>query len=214
MRRAPVVLFAVVAGLSAPLAPARGDFIQWKYNWARSPEKILSDTSNSSYVSLTDEQLRTASGDSDIVATNLKVTSDADPDTPATFTNKAYTLTLFLLDVESNKSGKLDFAGVLNGTVSAMSSNLKNTFTGQFTQALELGDNLYTVTIGPYTPPGPPGSSNPGSIAAHASVTITEIHKTPEPSTILLALSSAPLLAYYGRRRRNALPSAADSESR
>jgi hypothetical protein len=208
MRHAPAVLLAALIWLVAPTAPARADFIRWQYNWTRSPEKIFSDNSASSYVSLTDEQLRNAAGDSDIVATNLKVTSDANPKTPATFTNKAYTLTLFLLDTDSNDSGTLNFSGVINGTVSAMSSNLKNTFTGDFEQSLELGNNLYTVVIGPYTPPGPPGSSNSGAIAAHASVRVTEIHKTPEPSTLLLALTSAPLLGCYMRRRR-AKPQAA-----
>lgn len=201
MHHAPLIL-VTLSWLLLPSASARGDFIRWKYNWSRSPDKVYSDTSNTSYISLTDEQLRTAAGSSDIVATNLKVTSDADPENPATFTNKAYTLTLFLLDIDSNKSGKLDFTGLLNGTVSAMSSNLENAFTGQTIQTLVLGDNLYTVTIGPYTPPGPPGSNNSGAIAAHANVRVTQIHKTPEPSTILLVLSGVPLMGYRAWRRK------------
>lgn len=201
MRHAPLILVTLFT-LLTQTATARGDFIRWKYNWARSPDKVYSDTSNNSYISLTDEQLRTAAGSSDIVATNLKVTSNANPETPATFTNKAYTLTLFLLDIDSNQSGTLDFSGLLNGTVSAMNSNLENTFTGQTLQFLVLGDNLYTVTIGPYTPPGPPGSNNSGAIAAHATVKVTEIHKTPEPSTLLLVLSGVPLMGYRAWRRK------------
>ena len=37
-------------------------------------------------------------------------------------------------------------------------------------QALTLGGNKYTVTIGPYSPAGPPSASNAGSIAAHVDV--------------------------------------------
>jgi hypothetical protein len=107
-----------------------------------------------------------------------------------------------LLDVESNQSGTLKFTGVLNGTVSAFSSSLKNTFTGETTQELILGTNRYTVTIGPYTPPGPPDSSNAGAISAYAQVTVTDIQKTPEPSTLVLACAAAPFVLSWSRRRR------------
>jgi hypothetical protein len=194
---------AVVVLLSQG-APAGGAFIPWKYNWTRNPTKIFSDTSNTSYVELTDEPLRTAAGSSDVVATNLDVISDAPPGFPDLFTDKGYTLTLFLLDVHSGNSGTMDFTGLINGSVSMFSSNLENTFTGQTQQSMVLGNNLYEVTIGPFTPPGPPGSSNSGAIGAHASVRVTQIHKTPEPSTLALALCGAPLMGYRVWRRRRA----------
>src|SRR5207253_3237971 len=101
-------------------------------------------TSKKSYITLTDEQLTKAAGSSDIVATNLNVFSNANPNHPATFTNKGYTLTLFLLDVQSGKSGTLSFTGLFNGDVSSDSSDIDNTFTGLTTQTLELGQHLYT----------------------------------------------------------------------
>jgi hypothetical protein len=188
--------------LLACALPARAEYVAWKYNWSRSPTQVYSDNSTTSYVKLTDEPLTYVTGDSDIVATNLKVVSDASPDSPATFTNKPYTLTLFLLDVDSGESGSLPFAGVLNGTVSALNSKLGNQFVGSPTQELDLGTHHYTVTIGPYTPPGPPESSNPGAIAAFATVQVTEIQKTPEPSTLALALIGLPVLGFRVYRRR------------
>src|SRR4051812_27635213 len=107
MRHAPVLTLAAYVALLAAAPPARAAYVPWKYNWSRNPDTIYSDTSATSYVTLTDEPLRKAAGSSDIVATNLHVFSDADPNTPATFTNKSYTLTLFLLDVDSNKSTNL-----------------------------------------------------------------------------------------------------------
>src|SRR5205085_1744668 len=81
-----------------------------------------------------------------------------------------------------------------DGTLTALSSNIKNTFTGQTTQTVVLGSNKYTATIGPYSPPGPTGSSNAGSIAAHATVTVESVilQDVPEPSTLVLAFLAAP----------------------
>lgn len=205
MRHAPPLILAAIVALLAAASPARAAYVPWKYNWSRNPDTIYSDTSASSFVTLTDEPLRKAAGSSDIVATNLNVFSDADPEHPATFTNKTYTLTLFLLDVDSNKSTKLNFAGILNGDVSEFSSNLGNEFVGQTTQVTILGQHMYTVKIGPYTPPGPPGSTNAGAISAHATVKISEINKTPEPSTLLLALIGGPVLGYRAWRHRKHL---------
>jgi hypothetical protein len=188
-----------------PAAPVRAEFIPWKYSWTRSPGKVYSDTSNSSYIILTEESPLNpvlAVNETDIVATNLKPVSDADPEHPATFTNKGYTLTLFLLDVQSGQSGTMDFTGMLNGTISEFTAMVRNQFTGDTSQQLILGDNLYEVTIGPYTPPGPPQADNLGSIGAHARVTITQLHKTPEPSTLLLALLGGPAVGYRVWRRR------------
>ena len=202
MRLAPAIPLVAFVSLLAAAPPAHAAFIPWKYNWSRNPSIMYSDTSNTSYVTLTDEKLQSAAGSSDIVATNLNIFSDASPYHPATFTNKNYTLTLFLLDIDSNKSATLDFKGMLNGTIDAFSSNLENQFVGPTAYSLVLGQHLYQVTIGPYTPPGPPGSANAGAIAAHASVRVTDIQKTPEPASLVLALCGIPGVAIQVWRRR------------
>jgi hypothetical protein len=212
MRHAPALVLAAFVWLLVPATPARGAFIPWKYNWSRNPSIIYSDTSHTTYITLTDEQLRSAAGSSDIVATNIRTFSDADPAHPAPFTHSDYTLTLYLLDVNSNKSGTLQFSGFLDGAVSSLSSNFQNTFNAPQSQILDLGDNQYTVKITSFTPPGPPGASNAGAISAHASVSVTQIQKTPEPSTLVLLLCGGPVLGYRAwRRRRRASRSAGAS---
>jgi hypothetical protein len=207
MRNAPVFLIAACLTLLALASPVQGAFVPWQYNWSRNPAIMYSDSSSTSYVTLSDQPLASAVGSSDIVATNLKVFSNASPGSPATFTNKAYTLTLFLLDVNSSQSGTLKFTGIINGNVSSESSNLQNQFTGTTKQELDLGQHRYTVTIGPFTPPGPPGSANTGAIGAHAMVQITDIQKTPEPSTLVLALLGAPVISFrVWRYRRKGSP--------
>ncbi len=201
MRHAPAVLMTALVWLFVP-APAQAAYIPWKYSWSRDHPIIYSDTSTTSYITLTDEALGKAAGTSDVVATNLKIFSDADPNKPAPFTNKDYTLTLFLLDVQSGKHGTLDFSGVLNGDISEFSSNIENTFLGKTKQTLVLGQHLYTVTIGPYTPPGPPGSTNAGAISARASVHVADIQKSPEPASIVLVLCGLPGIGFHVWRRR------------
>ena len=206
MRRAtPLLLTCCLCWLAGPARSARAEFIPWKYNWTRNPAKIMADEPGTSYIELSDERLSQATGSTDVVATNLRVVSTVIP-TPAhphdTFTNKGYSLTLFLLDVQSNVSGQMTFTGVLNGTASATNSQIKNAFTGETTQERILGGHRYTVTIGPYTPPGPPDGANTGAISAYAQVTVTDIQKSPEPSTIVLVCCAAPFGACSWWRRR------------
>src|SRR5271170_6224872 len=161
--RVPVFGIALLVTL-AGADTVRADPIVWNYNWSSSPGIVYSDNSQTSYITLTDEQLASAAGNSDIVATNLRTYSTASPETPDTFTAKAYTLSLTLQDVASGLIGTLTFTGQFDGTLSSLSSNINNTFTGPITQTLQLGNDLYTATIGPYAPPGPTNSSNAGTI--------------------------------------------------
>src|SRR5947209_4636682 len=104
MKRSPLGLTGVTVLLL--LAPAaRADFIPWQYNWSRSPSVINADAPGTGYITLTDEPLKGAAGNSDIVATNLKTFSTAPTDKPDTFTNAKYSLSLTLIDTNSGKSG-------------------------------------------------------------------------------------------------------------
>jgi hypothetical protein len=204
MRAIRVPVFGIALVLLLAGAPrARADQILWNYNWSRSPSMVHADAPGTGYIALTDEQLKSAIGDSDIVATNLRTYSTAPSTAPDVFTAKPYALSLFLQDQASGASTTLTFTGVFDGTLTALSANIKNTFTGPTTQTVVLGTNKYTVTIGTYTPPGPTGASNAGSISAHATVTVQPvIQDVPEPSTLLLALLAAPVGLVLWRRRR------------
>lgn len=206
MSNAPAPRAAAALVVFFTLAPAaRADWIAWTYSWSNSPQTILADNpAGGGEITLSNQPTQAAVGNSDIVATNIRTYSTASPSAPDTFTNKAYTLTLTLTDSASGQSGTAVFTGIFNGTLTAASSNISNTFTGATTAILDLGNNQYTVTLTAYTPPGPTGSVNAGGIGAHASVVVSQIHlaDTPEPTALLLAALGIPLAALrFGRSR-------------
>jgi hypothetical protein len=188
--------------LLAPLPGARAEFIPWSYNWSRSPAEIHADAPGTSRITLTDESVRSAVGDSNIVATNLRTFSSALPGSPDRFTAKSYQLTLNLTDTASRQTGLMVFTGEIDGWVSALNSSLTNQFTGETTQSIVLGSNRYTATIGGFSPPGPPGSVNAGSIAAFVQMKVDAVVPMPEPGTLVLSALGAALLAGAHRRRR------------
>jgi hypothetical protein len=199
MKGSPATRGATALLLLLAVGPAgRADPITWSYSWSNSPTNIAADAPGG-YLTLSNEAPQTATGNSDIVATNIQGHSSAPTTKPDTFTAKPYTLTLTLTDQASGASGSLDFTGALSGVLSASSAHVTNTFTGPTTQTLVLGDNRYTVTIGTYTAPGPPGSANPGSIGATAVVSIFQL---PEPAAVALAALGG--LLTLARRRRGA----------
>src|SRR5262249_52064437 len=155
-------------------------------------------------VSFTNQPAQTASGNSDTVATNLKANSLAAPGSPDTLSGTgAYTLTLSLTDSTSGATGTLTFTGKLSGSFSKDSANITNQFNSPLQQQLFLGANTYTVTIGPYSPPGPPDSTNLGSIAAHVDVSPTVgVAAVPEPSTLLLGLCGLTGAGAFSWRKR------------
>jgi hypothetical protein len=208
LKRSTSTLFGwTLACLLGAGTAARADLISWSYNWTPSSPAIFADSPGTGKITLTNEPLASAVGTSDIVATNLKVFSTANPATPDTFTNAAYSLTLLLTDTASKQSGSLTFKGEFNGTISALNSDLTNTFTNATTQSITLGKTLFTVTMGQFTPPAPPGAQNSGSISAVALVKVssgggtTGGSTTPEPSTAVMAGLGLSFLGLVSWRR-------------
>jgi hypothetical protein len=181
---------------------------------------IATDSPGTGGISFTNEPQKDVTGASDIVATNLKVFSSADPTSPDKLsTNGAYSFALVLTDKATGQTAQLTFTGKLGGTFSAGNSNVTNQFTGPTVmvngqpvvgQTVTLGAFNYTVTFPSnyYSPPGPPLASNSGSISAHVSITPAGIHvgSTPEPSTLVLSGLGLALTGFAGwRKRRQAL---------
>jgi hypothetical protein len=203
MSNAPSTRAAALALLLAMAPAARADWIAWTYSWSNNPQSILADNpAGGGMITLTDEPTLSAVGSTDIVATNIHTYSTAAQTAPDTFTNKPYTLTLNLTDSASGQSGSAVFTGAFNGTLTATSSNITNTFTGPTTEILFLGNNEYTVTLTAYTPPGPTGSVNAGAIGAHATVTVetVQLASTPEPTALVLAAFGIPIAILRFRR--------------
>ncbi|MFO0930692.1 MAG: PEP-CTERM sorting domain-containing protein [Gemmataceae bacterium] len=181
----------------------RADLIPWTYNWSRSPSEVYADAPGTGHIALTDEARRSAVGDSDIVATNMKTFSTATSAAPDIFTNKPYTLALYLQDSVSGIGETLTFTGLLNGRLTAYSANITSTPTGITSRTVKLGSNTYTVSIQAYTPPGVPGAINVGSVSAHVSVSGLIVATVPEPGSFaLVSLGLGVLGAARWRSRR------------
>lgn len=196
---------------AAATLTAHAEFIPWKYDWTADQSVLNADAPGTSKILLSETHagLSNASGSTDVVAANIRISSTAPPTAKDTFTDKGYGLTLFLLDEQSGQSGTLEFGGVFNGSVSSLSSNLTHTFVGDETQSLILGNHEFTVNIGPYTPPGPPGSTNAGAVSAFAQVEVREVQHAPEPSTMVLSGIGLSMLGLVGWRKKRS-PSKAE----
>src|SRR5262245_8130921 len=67
---------------------ARADFVDWNYNWTPSASEILADTPAMGKITLSNEPAGTATGDTFVVATNIKTVSSQPASNPAVFTDK------------------------------------------------------------------------------------------------------------------------------
>jgi hypothetical protein len=200
-----------LGGTPAWASPSPTPDVGWTYNFTPNQPFLSSNTGNGT-VSFTNEPTKNASNSSDVVVTNLKVSSTASSASPDSFigTGGAWSIGLKLTDATSGASTNMTFTGQLGGTWTATSANVTNTFTGNQSYTWTAPDgNKYTVSLVGYTPPGPPTASNAGSIAAFVQVTPGSsgggnTSGTPEPSTLVLSclgLGFAGLTSWRKRRR-------------
>jgi hypothetical protein len=212
MRRSVLPIAAALGALLAASAPARAGHISWGFDWDRTPVSV---TAGSGGVAFTNEPNGLATGNSDVVASNLKVFSSAPTSARDTFAPTAghYQLLLALTDTASGMVGHLTFSGQLQGRFSLFNANVTNHFTGPLTQTLVLGTKAtgfrdYIVTLVSYSPPGPPNQANAGSITAHVDVAPQggggPPPHAPEPSSLILGclgLTFAGGAAWRARRK-------------
>jgi hypothetical protein len=197
-RRLLILLGSAFALMLSAATEARASFVPWYYNWEPG-SSFVSSTTGTGRIYTSDEPLGHAQGSTNVVVTNLRTASTASRGHPDVFTNAGFSATLTIVDGLNGQRGTVTFTGVFNGTISAGSSHLTFTLTGPRVQTLVLGNDVYTITLGRYAPPGPPGSQNSGSIAAFVSVRDAAL--APEPPTALLACLGASCLGLASWRR-------------
>jgi hypothetical protein len=209
-RKSLALLTTLFATMACGTSQAQASFVSWSYNWTPSALALPADVPGSGGLSLTNEPTKNADGTSDVVVTNIRGFSSASRSTPDKFTHAGYTFTLLLTDLASGQSTHMAFTGFFSGTMSATSANIANTFDVLATATATLGGHVYTVTMGNYSPPGPPTASNAGSISAHVGV--DEVPNpppppppppgnAPEPSTLLLSCLGLSGLGMAGWRK-------------
>ena len=192
-----LLLPGVVSFFGVADSSARAEMLH--FSWLPDPVVLRADGPGSGAVIFSHEQAKLNlidhAGIWTGIASELKTVSSASAGHQDTFINRPYSLTLTITDDHHHALvPPITFSGVLNGTLSHDSAQLGNTFTSPQTQTF-LDGNLI-VTIGPYTPPGPPGHHRTGSIGAQVVV-------VPEPSTLALLSLGGVLLAWKAWRMRN-----------
>ena len=192
---------------------ARAEMIH--FSWDPNPVVLRADGPGSGAVIFSHEQaklnLTGMGGTWTGFATELRTVSSASANHPDTFIDRPYTLTLTITDDHHHSllPSPVIFTGVLNGTLSHDSAQLTNTFTSLQTRTFFDGDFIHErsleVTIGPYTPPGPPRDHRTGSIDAQVVVKgplPPPVNNVPQPSTLALSSLGGVLLWWKASRKR------------
>lgn len=188
-------------------ASARADE-SWNYNWEPSAPKVYANSGGSGYLMLTDEPDHTATGSSNTIITNIQAVSTAPSSNPAVFNSVPVSFALKLTDAASGANDNLSFSGAFSGNITANSANVQLAFNQPTSEMVTLGGTQYKVVVGSYTPPGPPGVVNSGSL--NAFVTVTPVNGnghtsgTPEPAALTLVCLAFPFAGLYGWRKRRA----------
>ncbi len=199
-----------LGGTPAWAGPVPTPDVNWTYNFTPNQASVSSDTGTGT-VTFTNEPTKGATNSSDVVVTNLRVSSIAPSGSPDSFTTGgAWKVGLVLTDSATGNSTNMLFSGQLGGTWSSNNANVTNTFTGttSYSWTDPTNGDTFKVSLVGYTPPGPPTASNAGSIAAFVQVTPGNgggnTAGTPEPSTLVLSflgLGFAGLTTWQKRRR-------------
>ena len=227
-------ILACSLGLSlAAAAPSRADTIYW-YNWVRNPVSISTvqelhpNQAGTGGINLLDlnsnpVQAQDATGNPAADIQVISSASNANKDMVAVGGGH-YTLSLTLYDQDPSKnlpgthSGVVSFAGQLQGTVTALSSNLTNailsstdaggTHAGQNWAQVQVGNSLFTITYSGFAEPGPSGEHSFGAISFHITqAPATSGGKSPEPSSVVLGCLGLTCLGgvvWRARRRKAA----------
>jgi hypothetical protein len=208
MKPLTVLLMATALLLTAGEGTTSAGLISFTYNTVPNVSVISADLPGTGGITLTNEPGYHVTGATKTILTNLGTFSSTPASNPDRITSQEYSISLNLYDEASRTAGTLTFTGAFDGTISAKDAQITNSFLAPTTQSLLLGENLYTVTLSSFTPPGPPNAKESGSIAAQISVAAqgsedepreaSPVNHVPEPSSLVLMGLGAVILA--GRR--------------
>jgi hypothetical protein len=199
-RHVPILLGSACALALVAATSAQAAFVPWTYNWEPGAPFITS-TNGQGHIYFTDEQLGKAVGGTDVVVTNLRTGSTSPVGVFDVFNHTPFSVSVTITDSNSGKSGKLTWNGYFNGDITSGSANVWDVLTSPIAQSMTLGQDTFKVSIGRYSPPGPPGIVNTGSISGHVFVSTTDPAHAPEPSGALLACLGGSCLGFASWRK-------------
>jgi hypothetical protein len=189
--------------LAAPAA--RADPIGFGYNFL-TPPAVTGDDGNLGAVSFATTAGGQASGHAVLTAASLAVVTAAPLTNPDTFSGQAYDLTLQLTDGPSGKSGALTFTGKLMGSLTPLDAKVTTSFDVP-TKTLVLGNDKFTVTVGPLVEPAGNNPTVVGTLMATvdaqaAGGPVTPTAQAPEPPALALAGFGVAAAAAFRARLR------------
>jgi hypothetical protein len=223
MKRSVSVFTGALAALLLAGTSARAGDIPWTFNWTSTGGPGLTTTGSGfnifyrlasntpgTYLQLSSEPLGkpfgTAAGQSDLTMTAIKLFSSAPGvalGSPSFSMSSPVNFTLTLTDSTSGLTHNFLYTVKFGGTGNSEAANVTANFLGNTTYTdVQVGSNLYTISNPTYNRPGPPDSTNPGSISVTVSVRPVDIQKTPEPSTMVLSCVGLAFVGLAGWRKR------------
>jgi hypothetical protein len=194
-------LFASAVILSLLTGVSRADYF---YNWGPQNPVVFADHS-SMHVTISDgDQIGPVNGVQHMIATSLSTFVNPGVTGTDTF-SQGQQLALGLDLTDGTAAGKVSFQIGVTGSLSADgTSNLNYAFLNGTTQTMTVNGTLYTVTLDGFgtipgdilatiTPGSTSGTSNGGSSTPDEVGSAPS--NAPEPSSLVLAGASIPLLA-------------------
>jgi hypothetical protein len=185
MRLTPI-LAVLVAALAASASQA--DPINYRYDFL-TPAPVTGDAGNFGTISFATTNGGQATGHTVLTAASLAAVTSAPLTNPDTFSGQTYAVTIDLTDLPSGHSGSLTFTGALFGSLTPEDARITTTFS-QGTKTLTLGNDTYTVTLGPLVDPSNNNPTVVGTLMATVDVrsgSVIQVADAPEPASLMLA---------------------------
>jgi hypothetical protein len=190
MNAREVALGAILLALVCP-SFVQADPIGFSYDFL-TPNSVTGDQGNLGVVAFSTTAGGQATAGATLTAASLTAVTSANSSNPDTFSGEGYTLSLQLTDSSSGKSGTLTFNGQLFGSLTASAANITTSFSPTSKQIL-LGDDLYTVSVGPLVPPTVSNPTVVGTLYAtvaaqsEGQIIVSVPEPSPEPTSLMLA---------------------------
>lgn len=182
MKHASPVLHALAAGLVFALAGTATASPVWSLDWGSGLQSVrITTPSGQSQLNVTFSNAHGSAPDTVATVATLTLQRNGPESFPSGTFRKNYALNLRLTDLTSGASEMLHFTGYLQATIAARRATITNVLTSPAgVNNIELGNNIYSFVLGPFTPPDLSGKL-PGSLGVDVSYQAVPPPPPPPP---------------------------------